>query len=162
LFDLDEEIISSKFNLIHNEDIESTPKNDRFDSEPYLIESLTNHDTLMSSPLKIDSLLAKFVGALIFLKSIPSGIDEADCDLKEDIHLVERLLYDNASPRPLEEIVSNNSNADIESFSPSPIPVLDSDSLMEEIDLPFYPDDPMLPGIEEEDYESGRDIPILK
>ncbi|GKB42097.1 hypothetical protein Tco_0887039, partial [Tanacetum coccineum] len=32
LFDLDEEIISSEFNPIHNEDIDSTPKNDRFDT----------------------------------------------------------------------------------------------------------------------------------
>nr|GFB53804.1 hypothetical protein [Tanacetum cinerariifolium] len=128
LFDLDEETISSEFNPIHNEDLESTLKNDRFDTEPYLLESLLNRDTLMSSPLKIDSLLAEFVGALIFLKSIPSGIDEADCGPEIDIHLVERLLYDNSSPRPPEEIVSKNSNADIESFSPSPIPNKDKKS----------------------------------
>nr|GFB51569.1 hypothetical protein [Tanacetum cinerariifolium] len=41
--------------------------------------------------------------------------DEANCDPEEDIHLVERFLYDNSSPRPLEEIFSDNSNADIES-----------------------------------------------
>nr|GEZ33639.1 hypothetical protein [Tanacetum cinerariifolium] len=51
---------------------------------------------------------------------------------------------------------------DIESFSPSPIPNEDSDSHMEEIDLPFTPDDPMPPGIEDDDYNSGRDIPILE
>nr|GEZ48454.1 hypothetical protein [Tanacetum cinerariifolium] len=33
---------------------------------------------------------------------------------------------------------------------------------MEEIDLPFTLDDPMPPGIEEEDYDSERDIPILE
>nr|GFA21455.1 hypothetical protein [Tanacetum cinerariifolium] len=33
---------------------------------------------------------------------------------------------------------------------------------MEEIDLPFTPDDPMPPGIEDDDYDSGRDISILK
>nr|GFB77757.1 hypothetical protein [Tanacetum cinerariifolium] len=38
----------------------------------------------------------------------------------------------------------------------------DSDSHMEEIDLFFNPDDPMLPGIEEDDDESERDIPILE
>nr|GFC42271.1 hypothetical protein [Tanacetum cinerariifolium] len=38
----------------------------------------------------------------------------------------------------------------------------DSDSHMEEIDLPFTPDDPMPPGIEDDDYESGRDILILE
>nr|GEY97121.1 hypothetical protein [Tanacetum cinerariifolium] len=93
---------------------------------------------------------------------IPSGIDVADCDPEEDIHLVKRLLYDNSSPRPPKEIVSDNSNADIESFSPSPIPYKDSDSHMEEIDLPFTPDDPMPLGIEDDDHDSGRDIPILE
>nr|GEW14246.1 hypothetical protein [Tanacetum cinerariifolium] len=77
-------------------------------------------------------------------------------------HLTKRLLYDNSSPRPLEEIVSDISNADIESFSPSPIPNLDSDSLMEEIDLFLNPDDLMTPGIEEDDDDSKRDIPILE
>nr|GFC38486.1 hypothetical protein [Tanacetum cinerariifolium] len=33
---------------------------------------------------------------------------------------------------------------------------------MEEIDLPFTPDDPMPPGIEDDDHESKRDISILK
>nr|GFA09576.1 hypothetical protein [Tanacetum cinerariifolium] len=160
LFDLDEEIISSEFNMIHNEDLESTLKNDRFDTEPYLLKSLPNRDTLMSSPLKIDSLLAEFAGALIFLKSIPPGFDEADCDPEEDIHLVKRFLYDNSSPRLPEEFVSENSNA--ESFFPSLIPNEDSDSRMEEIDLSFNPDDPMPPGIEDDDHEFERDIPILE
>ncbi|GJZ98835.1 hypothetical protein Tco_0671288 [Tanacetum coccineum] len=56
LFDLDEEIISSEFNLIHNEDLDSTLKNDRLDTESYLLESLLNRDTLMASSPKIDSL----------------------------------------------------------------------------------------------------------
>nr|GEU52187.1 hypothetical protein [Tanacetum cinerariifolium] len=147
LFDLDEEIISSEFNPIHNKDLESTLKNDRFDTEPYLLESLPNRDTLMSSPLKIDSLLAEFSHAFIFLKSIPSGIDEADCDPEEDIHLVKRLLYDNSSPHPPKEFVSKNSNANTESFFPSPIPNEDSDSFMEEIDLFLTPDDSMPPAL---------------
>nr|GEW65898.1 hypothetical protein [Tanacetum cinerariifolium] len=78
---------------------------------------------------------------------------------EEIIHI---LLYDNSSPRPPEEIVSENSNADIESFSPSPIHVEDSDYFMEEIDLSFTPDDPMPSGIEEDDDDPERDIPILK
>nr|GEY69985.1 hypothetical protein [Tanacetum cinerariifolium] len=49
----------------------------------------------------------------------------------------------------------------IESISPSPILVEDSDSHMEEIDLPFTLDDPMPSGIEDDDYESERDILIL-
>nr|GEY16716.1 hypothetical protein [Tanacetum cinerariifolium] len=74
----------------------------------------------------------------------------------------QRLLYDNSSPRPPEKIFSENSNANIESFSPSSIPNEDSDSHMEEIDLSFNLDDPMPPGIEEDDYDSERDIPILE
>nr|GEW40502.1 hypothetical protein [Tanacetum cinerariifolium] len=82
--------------------------------------------------------------------------------LRKKFRLTKRLLYDNSSPLPPEEIVSDNSNADIESFSPSPIPNEDSDSHMEEIDLFLNPDDPMSSGIEDDDYESGRDISILK
>nr|GFD56063.1 hypothetical protein [Tanacetum cinerariifolium] len=61
--------------------------------------------------------------------------------------------------RPSEEFVSKNSNADVESFSPFPIRIDDSNSFMEEIDLTFTPDDPMPPSIEEDDYDS-RDILI--
>ncbi|GJY37823.1 hypothetical protein Tco_0424187 [Tanacetum coccineum] len=57
-------------------------------------------------------------------------IDEADFDPEEEIRLVEKLLYDNSSPRPPEELNSRNFDAVIESFSPSPIPVEGSDSLM--------------------------------
>nr|GEX38158.1 hypothetical protein [Tanacetum cinerariifolium] len=80
----------------------------------------------------------------------------------EDIRLIEILLYDNSSPRPPKEFVSENFDAEIESFSPSPIPVKDSNSLMEEIDLSFNPDDPMSSGIEEDEYDSERDILILE
>nr|GEX80789.1 hypothetical protein [Tanacetum cinerariifolium] len=87
-------------------------------------------------------------------------IDETDCDFEEDIHLIEKLLYDNSFPRPPEEFVSAISDAKIKSFSPSPILVKDSDSLMEEIDLFCTPNYPMLPGIVDEDYDSERDILI--
>nr|GEV90212.1 hypothetical protein [Tanacetum cinerariifolium] len=50
----------------------------------------------------------------------------------------------------------------VKSFSPSPIPVKDSDSIIEEIDLSFTPDDSMPPGIEEDDYDFERDIFILE
>nr|GEZ84176.1 hypothetical protein [Tanacetum cinerariifolium] len=36
------------------------------------------------------------------------------------------------------------------------------DSHMEEIDLPFTPDDPMPPSIKDDDYDSGRDIPLFE
>ncbi|GJT12465.1 putative reverse transcriptase domain-containing protein [Tanacetum coccineum] len=65
-------------------------------------------------------------------------------------------------PRPPEEVNSDNSDVVIESFSPSPIPVEDSDSLMEEIDLFLTPDDSMPPGIENDDYDSRWDNQFLE
>nr|GEU85524.1 hypothetical protein [Tanacetum cinerariifolium] len=126
-----------------------------------LIESILNHDSsIIPSSSKIDSLLDELAGELTLLKSIPPRIDETDCDPEEDIRLTKRLLYDNSSPRPPEEFVSENSNTEIKSFSPSPILLKDSDSFMEEIDLSFNPDDPMPPGIEDDDYDSERDMLI--
>nr|GEX76384.1 retrovirus-related Pol polyprotein [Tanacetum cinerariifolium] len=72
------------------------------------------------------------------------------------------LLYDNSSPRPPKEFVSTNCDAEIESFFPSPILIKDSDTLMEEIDLSCTPDYPMPPGIEDDDYDSEKDILMLK
>ncbi|GJY46929.1 hypothetical protein Tco_0435992, partial [Tanacetum coccineum] len=76
-----------------------------------------------------------------------------DLDLEEDIHLIENLLNDDSSPHSLEELNSEIPNAIIESFSPSPIPVEDSDSLMEEIDIFLALDDSIPPGIENDDYD---------
>nr|GEV61788.1 hypothetical protein [Tanacetum cinerariifolium] len=146
----EEEIISTKIDPHH------------FDTESDLIESMLNHDSsIIPSSSKIDSLLDEFADELILLKSIPSEIDETDRDPEEDIRLIKRLLYDNSSPCPPKEFVSKNPNADIESFSPSPIPVEDSDSSMEKIDLTFTSDDLMSPGIEDDDYDSEKDILIL-
>nr|GFC00887.1 hypothetical protein [Tanacetum cinerariifolium] len=80
-------------------------------------------------------------------------IDKIDYHPGNEIRLSQRLLYDNSSPRPPKEFVSENSNANDESFSPSPI--------MEEINLTFTPDDPMSPSIEEDDDDS-RDTLIRK
>nr|GEV35563.1 hypothetical protein [Tanacetum cinerariifolium] len=77
LFDLDEEIISSEFNPIHNEDLDSTTKNDRFDTKSYLLESLLNRD-----------------------ESIPPGIDSDDSDSEADTLSLERLLHDDLIPLP--------------------------------------------------------------
>nr|GEU90240.1 hypothetical protein [Tanacetum cinerariifolium] len=103
----DEKIISMKIDPHH------------FNAESNLIESLLNHDSsIISSSSKIDSLLDEFAGELTLLKSIPSGINEIDCD--------------------------------------------PNDPLMEEIDLSFTLNYPMPPGIEEDDYDSERDILILE
>nr|GFA42953.1 hypothetical protein [Tanacetum cinerariifolium] len=126
------------------------------------MKSLRTHDSSLPISSKINSLLDEFASKLTLLKSISLGIDKSDCDFEEDIRLIEKLLYDNSSPRPPEEFVSANSDAASESFAPSPILVKDSDSLMEEIDLFCTPDYPMLPGIEDKDYDSKRDILIPK
>ncbi|GKA80750.1 hypothetical protein Tco_0787442 [Tanacetum coccineum] len=151
LFDLDEEIISSEFNLIHNEDLDYTPKNDWFDTESYLLESLLNRDTLMDSSPKIDSLLNEFAGELI---TIPPIIFNREHE--EYISLLERLLYDNSSPRPPKDFHANP-NTIIESLPTFPIPVEDSDSLREEIDIFPGPDDSIPPGIESDVYYSEDD-----
>nr|GEZ14865.1 hypothetical protein [Tanacetum cinerariifolium] len=147
----DEEIISMKIDPHH------------FNAESDLIESLLNHDSsIISSSSKIDSLFDEFAGELTLLKSIPPGINETDCDAGEETHFIKILLYDNSSPRLPEEFISKNSDAAIESFFPSPIPVEDSDSLIKEIDLSFTSGYPIPSGIEEDDYDSERDILILE
>ncbi|GJU79942.1 hypothetical protein Tco_1282307 [Tanacetum coccineum] len=80
LFDDSTSSDEHEFNLIHNEDLDSTPKDVRFNVESYLLESLVNRDTLMASPSKIDFLLDEFVGELTRLQSIPPGIDNINLD----------------------------------------------------------------------------------
>ncbi|GKC15104.1 hypothetical protein Tco_1011886 [Tanacetum coccineum] len=164
LIEFYEEIISSKINPLYNE-IDSIPQgndNDHFNVESDLIETLLNLDTSMVSSPKINSLLEEFFGELAHIDLIPPGIDEADFDPEDDIRLVEKLLYDNSSPRPPEELNSEIPDAIIESFSPSPIPVEDSDSLMEEIDIFLAPDDSIPSGIENDDYDSEGDVLFLE
>nr|GEZ35393.1 hypothetical protein [Tanacetum cinerariifolium] len=66
---------STEFNSIHNEDLDSTPKNDRFDTKSYLIESFLNRN-----------------------ESIPPGIDSDDSDSEGDNLFLERLLHDDPIP----------------------------------------------------------------
>ncbi|GJR00359.1 hypothetical protein Tco_0523343 [Tanacetum coccineum] len=145
----DEEIISSKIKPHH------------FNVESDLIESLLNRDILMVSYPMIDSLLEEFSGELAFIDLIPPGIVDTDFDPKEEILLIEELLYDNSSPQPPEESNSEISNATIESLSPSPIPVEDSDPFMEEIDI-FLDSDDSTPSGVESDYDSEGGILLLE
>nr|GEU65657.1 reverse transcriptase domain-containing protein [Tanacetum cinerariifolium] len=146
----EEEIIHMKIDQHHD------------NAESDLVESLRTHDSSLIISSKINSLFDEFAGELTLLKSISPGIDETDCYPEDEIRLTKRLVYDNSSPRLPEEFVSESFNADIEYFFPSPIPIKDSDSLMEEIDLSFTPDDPMPSGIEEDDDDFERDILILE
>nr|GEU42697.1 hypothetical protein [Tanacetum cinerariifolium] len=63
-----------------------------FNTESDLIESMPNHDSLITISSKINSLFDELAGELTLLKSISPGIDKTDCYPEEDIHLVERLF----------------------------------------------------------------------
>ncbi|GJU69799.1 hypothetical protein Tco_1256058 [Tanacetum coccineum] len=113
LLEFDEEIFSSEINPLYNEvleDLDSIPlgnKNDHFNAESDLIESLLNKDTVITSP-KIDFLLEEFASELALINPIPQGITKTNFDPKEAIRLIKKLLYDNSSPRPPEELNSEN------------------------------------------------------
>nr|GEU56424.1 retrovirus-related Pol polyprotein from transposon TNT 1-94 [Tanacetum cinerariifolium] len=141
----DEEIISTKIDPHY------------FNAESNLIEYLLTRDTLIDSSAKFDYLLE-----LAHIDPIPPRIEEADFDLEEEIRLVENLLYDNSSARPSEELNAEIANTIVESLSPSPIPIEDSDSHMEEIDLFLDTNDLLTPGIENDDYKSEGDIHFLE
>ncbi|GKE29620.1 hypothetical protein Tco_1445004 [Tanacetum coccineum] len=126
---------------------------DQLDAIPDSVQSLLNR------PNSIIFLIEEFVGELAPIDLIPPGIVEADFDPKEDIRLIEKMLNDDSSP---EELNSEIPDAIIKSFSPSPILVEDSDSLMEEIDIFLAPDDSIPPGIENDDYDSEGDVLFLE
>nr|GEW65156.1 hypothetical protein [Tanacetum cinerariifolium] len=77
-------------------DVPFSNKN-HFDAETDLIESVLTRDTSIVYFSNIDSLLEEFVGELVHINPIPSGIDETDFDPKDDIHFIEQLLYDDTS-----------------------------------------------------------------
>nr|GFB20023.1 hypothetical protein [Tanacetum cinerariifolium] len=121
--------------LFDNEIISSKIDLHHFNAESDLIESLLNRDISTISYPKIDYFLDEFSGELAQIDLVPPGINKADFDL---------------------------SDATIEPLSPSHIPVVDSDSHMEEIDLFLAMDNLMPPGIENDDYDSEGDIYFLK
>ncbi|GJX51291.1 hypothetical protein Tco_0278136 [Tanacetum coccineum] len=140
------------------DDIVSIPPGkeiDHLDAIPDSVQSLLNRAN------SIIFLIEEFAGELAPIDPIPPGIVEADFDPEEDIRLIEKLLNDDSSPHSPEELNSEIPDAIIESFSPSPIPVEDSDSLMEEIDIFLAPDDSIPPGIENDDYDSEGDVLFL-
>ncbi|GJR55847.1 hypothetical protein Tco_1406368 [Tanacetum coccineum] len=125
----------------------------QLDAIPDSVQSLLNRANL------IIFLIEEFVGELAPIDPIPPGIVEAGFDPKDDIRLIEKLVNDDSSPKVLNFEIPD---AIIESFSPSHIPVEDSDSLMEEIDIFLAPDDSIPPGIENDDYDSEGDVLFLE
>nr|GEU32433.1 hypothetical protein [Tanacetum cinerariifolium] len=90
----DEDVLKEIYsNPLFDEEIISIKIDPRyFNAEFDLIESCLNQDSSINSSSKIDSLLDEFAGELIFLKSVPPGINKADCDPEEEIHLIDKLF----------------------------------------------------------------------
>nr|GEV49196.1 hypothetical protein [Tanacetum cinerariifolium] len=115
-----------------------------------------NENTLFDSSPKFN-YLEEFSGELM-----PTSIineERIKREHEEYISLMEKLLTINSFPRPLENF---HANTIVECLSPSPIPVEDSDSQREEIDLFLDTDDLMPPGSENGDYDSEGDIHFLE
>nr|GEV53560.1 hypothetical protein [Tanacetum cinerariifolium] len=139
LFD-DEEINSNKIDPHY------------FNAESDLIESLSNRDTLIDSSPKFD-YLEEFSGELM-----PTSIineERIKREHEEYISLMEKLLTINSFPHPLENF---HANTIIETLPTSPIPVGDSDSLWEEINIFTDTNDLMPSGSESDNYDSEGDI----
>nr|GEZ86025.1 hypothetical protein [Tanacetum cinerariifolium] len=126
-----------------------------FNSKSEFVESLSNRDTLIESSLKFD-YLEEFSGAFM-----PTSIaDEVRIrrEHAEYISLIKRLFAINLCPRLLQNFYANTI---VETLPSSPIPVQDSDSLREEIDI-FTSTDELLPSNIESDDDLEEDIHFLK
>ncbi|GJV98493.1 hypothetical protein Tco_1553745 [Tanacetum coccineum] len=161
-----------------SEDICDVPScdNDHFDAEFRLINSLLNRDILITSP-KIDFLPEEFVGELDFIDLILPGIDKDDFDEDdfderegeidndilqiEDEILCEKLLNVNLLVDKIEALKLTPSIPFVLEYPySSPIPVLDSEFLIEEVDTFLVSEDSIPPGIES-DFDSEGDIIFL-
>ncbi|GKB64367.1 hypothetical protein Tco_0920553 [Tanacetum coccineum] len=141
------------------DDIVSIPPGkeiDHLDAIPDSVQSLFNRANT------IVFLIEEFARELAPIDPIPPGIVEAEFDLEEDIRLIEKLLNGDSSPYSPEELNFEIPDAIIESFSPYLIPIEDSDSIMEEIDIFLAPDDSIPLGIENDDYDSEGDVLFLE
>ncbi|GKE80983.1 hypothetical protein Tco_1550983, partial [Tanacetum coccineum] len=162
--------ISSEFKGI-SEDICDVPSCDHFDAECGFINYLHSRDILITSP-KIDFLLEEFVGELDFIDPILPGIDEDDFDDEEEEIDIDILQIEDEILR--EKLLNVNLLVDkiealkltpfipfvLENPSSSPISVMDSDFLVEEVDAFLVPEDSIPPGIES-DLDSEGDFVFL-
>nr|GEY61375.1 hypothetical protein [Tanacetum cinerariifolium] len=145
LFDDEYEFDSVDDQSLHNQDFSEKIFSNLLFEEEIISIRIDQHHFNAESDL-VESMLNRDSSIISSSSKIDSLRDE--------------LLYDNSSPRPSEEFNSENSNADIESFSPSPILIKDRDSHMEEIDLSFHPDDPMPPSIEDDEDSEGDTLSL--
>ncbi|GKD62504.1 hypothetical protein Tco_1300013 [Tanacetum coccineum] len=169
--------IPSEFKGIF-EDIYDVPSCNYFDAECGLINSLLSRDISITSP-KIDFLPEKFVGELYFIDPILLGIDfdednsdednsdeeegEIDNDILqiEDEILHEKLLNVNLLIDKIKALkLTPSIPFMLENPSSSPIPVVDSDFLVEEVDTFLIPED-SIPLSIVSDLDSEGDIIFL-
>nr|GEV34438.1 putative reverse transcriptase domain-containing protein [Tanacetum cinerariifolium] len=120
--------------------------------ESNFIESLSNHDALIDSSQKIN-YLEEFSSELAHINP---EITEADLDFEEEIRLIKNFLYDNSSPRPLEELNAVNANTIVESIPSSLIPIQYNDFQREEIDIVTNTNDVLPPGVENDNDSEGE------
>nr|GEX30434.1 hypothetical protein [Tanacetum cinerariifolium] len=152
----DEDVSTEDFKFYSNplfDDDEIDPH--CFNIESDLIESLSNRDTLIDSSPKFD-YLEEFSGALMPTSTVDK--ERIRREYEEYISLMEKLFTINSFPRPLENF---HANTIIKTLPTSPIPVEDSDSQREEIDIFTGTDDLLPPSIESDDYDSKGDIQFL-
>nr|GEZ14131.1 hypothetical protein [Tanacetum cinerariifolium] len=143
----------------NNDDLTSSDDESLPDEDVPTEEFKLNRDTFIDSSPKFDFLLKEFSGELAHINL---EIMEADFDLEEEIRFVENLLYDNSSLRPPEELNAEIAVTIVESLSPYPILVEDSNSLMDGIDLFLATDELLPPNIESDGYDSEGDIYFLE
>ncbi|GJV82633.1 hypothetical protein Tco_1522531 [Tanacetum coccineum] len=129
----------------YSSDNESFLEEDVFSNLPFEFDIKSISSDVNPIYDEIDPLLEEFAGELALINPIPPGIAGADSDPKGDIRHVEKLLNDNSSHRTLDEL---NSEDIIEFFSTFPIPVEDSDSLLEETNTILSYLDDSLPELE--------------
>ncbi|GJW81027.1 hypothetical protein Tco_0145002 [Tanacetum coccineum] len=165
-------LIPSEFKGI-SDDICDMPfcDNDHFDAECGLIDSLLSRYISITSP-KSDFIPEEFAGELDLIDPILSGTDEdnfneekgaIDIDILqiEDEILREKLLNVNLLIDKIEALNLTPSIPFVLKYpSSSPIPVVDSDFLIEEVDTFLVSKDSIPPGIES-DFDSEGDIIFL-
>nr|GFA88167.1 hypothetical protein [Tanacetum cinerariifolium] len=145
----DEDVPAEEFKIYSNplcneDEINSDKLNPHYFNVEYdFVESLLNRDTFINFSSKFD-----FSGELAHIKP---EIPKSDLDFKEEIRLIENLLYDNSSPQPPEELNTEIADTIIESIPLLPIPVQDGNSQQEEIDIVTETDDVLPPSVENDD-----------
>ncbi|GKC55128.1 hypothetical protein Tco_1077873 [Tanacetum coccineum] len=163
LFDLDEEITSTKVDQIDDEVLENTnsipPGIDDPEGDILFLESLLYDNSSPRPPKEFNSKnpTESFSPSPIPVEDSDSLMEEIDIFLDGDDSIPPGIESDDFDSEDDDNSTSFNSENPTASFSPSPIPIEDSDSLIEEIDIFFDDDDSIPPGIESDDFDSKDD-----